>query len=227
VHPIFILPLRGFNQVVANLKAGSVRLSVHLNVSEYSKKIQMEVAAVDAMEESLTNLRAVYREYFIRGKIYGKESVDDLLKNLHFGGFDICKRILIPAKTLLKEHDAPVLDNACESSLLSPTKTKSALNGTKIAKNSAKKRRPVDEPSFLEFLGSLERAEHPGQNTDVWRYIFKKNPLNFAGLIPCYILCSTPCLLRAISGETVRRRYRNGCFYAGSHMPTTVGCIHL
>ena len=135
------------------------------------------------LESKLEELRALYRAYYVQGRIYHQGCVDELQSCLNGLGYEISKAILIPAKTLLRDNDAPLLENASEASLLSPKKSNDQQ------KISSKKRRPIDEPTFLEFLGSIEIIELPGQNTDVWRYIFKRTPLNFAGIIFFYVHC--------------------------------------
>ena len=97
-------------------------------------------------------------------------------------GYDVAKAILVPAKALLQERHAPSLDNASSLSLLSP-KRNVEYRDTEYPKRAV--RRPIDEPTFLELLGSLEKIGQPGQNTEIWRYIFKKTPLTFPGVWYC------------------------------------------
>ncbi len=133
----------------------------------------------DDFEKELRLLRDIHRAYYIHGKINQEGSVDELRASLKELGYDVAKAILVPAKTLLQERHAPTLENASSLSLLSPRKTVD-YSDKEVSKRTV--RRPIDEPTFLELLGSLEKIGEPGQNTELWRYIFKKTPLTFPGL---------------------------------------------
>ena len=132
------------------------------------------------LEEELMRFRNLYRSFYSGGKIYDRGSLEELQQSLTALGYEIPSSILIPAKILLKDNEAPIIEHASDKSLLSPKKA----NFVDIKQPKTITRRPVDEPVFLEFLGCLEKIEKPGQNTPVWRYIFKKTPLQFAGQPP-------------------------------------------
>ncbi len=130
----------------------------------------------DEFERELRLLRDIHRAYYIHGKINQEGSVDELQATLRELGYDVAKSILVPAKALLQERHAPSLNNASSLSLLSPRRNVEYSYPKRTA------RRPIDEPTFLELLGSLEKLGEPGQNTEIWRYIFKKTPLTFPGV---------------------------------------------
>jgi hypothetical protein len=133
----------------------------------------------DDLEKELRLLRDIHRAYYIHGKINQEGSADELQACLKDLGYDVPKSILVPAKALLQERHAPSLDNACRLSLLSPRKTVDYCDNDGGPRRTG--RRPIDEPTFLELLGSLEKIGEPGKNTDIWRYIFKRTPLHFPG----------------------------------------------
>ncbi len=133
----------------------------------------------DDFEKELRLLRDIHRAYYIHGKINQEGSVEELQASLKELGYDVAKAVLVPAKALLQERHAPTLENASSLSLLSPRK-RLDYSDKEYPKRTA--RRPIDEPTFLELLGSLEKIGNPGQNTEIWRYIFKKTPLNFPGV---------------------------------------------
>ena len=74
------------------------------------------------LEEELMRLRHLYRSFYSGGKIYDRGSLEDLQLSLTALGYEIPSSILIPAKILLKDNEAPIIEHASVKSLLSPKK---------------------------------------------------------------------------------------------------------
>ncbi len=148
-------------------------------------------------------LREVYRRYFGKGAaIYQQGSIQELISCLYNMGYTLDVAFIIPAKILLEIKGAQPSELASQPSLLAFPEVHDPVLAEALAATSARsprggggggRRRPLDEPSFLEFLGSLESVGRPGHNTDAWRSIFRRTPVPFPGK-PLPILPRSPPL---------------------------------